>query len=99
MEIEKKHILLSYKNEQRAIEAVKIINGQNENPVTPSHSDPNEERTAEKEFPSNGYNIDIREPSPSDDTAEPVEEPAPFKNNSNDLDRPLPERVINNRIK
>lgn len=104
MEIEKKHILKSYKNEQEAIEAVEKIKAEKETKLNSSISGYNVEKTQEKEYPTNAFSpgkLDMGEPAfedYKDDPAEP-DNPNELANKINTLERPLPEREINNRVR
>lgn len=102
MEIEKKHILKSYITEKNAIEAVQQIKDEMENPIQESSSGYNFEIESKSAFPSDalvGGDNDIDVDSSDDTDAEPIENPDALANNPIDLERPLPERVIHNRIR
>lgn len=103
MEIEKKHILKSYKNEQEAIDAVESIKDEKEKPLNSSISGYNFEKPAKTDkYSTNAFSpgeLDIGEPAFKDNEDDPTENPDKHENKSIDLERPLPERVIHNRIR
>lgn len=104
MEIEKKHILKSFKNEREAIEEVERIKAEKENTLTSSISGYNVEKPQKNVFTTNVFkpdSLENLEPVNEEYTEDPVEteNPDELANTSNDLERPLPERIINNRIK
>lgn len=106
MEIEKKHILKSYRNEQEAIEAVERIKAERENPINSSISGYNFERPKEEKFPTNPFqpgkiDLELREEdngSVNNPKADD-ENPEILSNEMDDLDRPLPERALHYRIR
>ncbi|MCM3664723.1 hypothetical protein M3204_09930 [Mesobacillus subterraneus] len=103
MEIEKKHILKTYKNEQEAIDAVERIKDEKEKPLNSSISGYNVEKAAKTDkYPTNAFSpgeLDIGEPALKDYEDNHADNPEILDNKSIDLERPLPERVINNRIR
>ncbi|MEH7884977.1 hypothetical protein V7654_11730 [Bacillus sp. JJ1609] len=104
MEIEKKHILKSFKNEQEAIEEVQRIKAEKEYTLTSSISGYNVEKPQNNKTVTNDFgpdSLDRQEPVMEDYTDDSVEteNPDELANNSIDLERPLPERIINNRIR
>jgi hypothetical protein len=102
MEIEKKHILKSYKNEQAAIDSIKCIKQEKENPVNSSISGYNVEKKRAQQYPVNAFSpgeLDMGEPAFKDYQDDPSENPAVETTKQIDIDRPLPERAMNNRIR
>lgn len=105
MEIEKKHILKSYRNEQEAIEAVEKIKAEKENPINSSISGYNYERPKEEKYPTNPFqpgkiDLELREENHvSDMNPEADENPDILSNEIDELERPLPERALHNRIR
>jgi hypothetical protein len=103
MEIEKKHFLKSYKNEKDAIDAVQQIKSEMENPVQESSSGYNFEIASEEPFSINeatpGGETDFAESAKDEYEDEPVENPDALANEPIDLERPLPERAMHNRIR
>jgi len=104
MEMEKKHILKSFKNEQEAIEEVQRIKAEKENTLTSSITGYNVEKPQNNDLTTNEFvpdSVDRQETileNYTDDSVE-TENPDELANNSIDLERPLPERIINNRIR
>ncbi|WP_079508976.1 hypothetical protein [Mesobacillus jeotgali] len=102
MEIEKKHILKSYKNEQAAIDSIKSIKQEKENPVNSSISGYNVEKRNTQEYPLNAFSpgeLDMGESAFKDYEDDPSENPAVETNKQRDIGRPLPERAMNNRVR
>lgn len=104
MEIEKKHILKSYKNEQEAIDSIEKIKDEKENdhPVNSSISGYNVEKKSTKAYPTNAFSpgeLDVGEPAFKDYEDDPSENPGVETNKNRDIERPLPERAMNNRIR
>lgn len=113
MELEKKHILKSFKNEQEAIEEVQRIKAEKEITRTSSLSGYNVEKPQNNEPATNDFShdsLDRQEPVIEEHTGDSVDEhdpdelietenPDELANNSIDAERPLPERIINNRIR
>jgi hypothetical protein len=103
LDIDKKHILKSYKNEQEAIDAVERIKDEKEKTLNSSISGYNFEKPAKTDkYPTNAFSpglLDMGEPAFKDYEDDPTENPDKHENKSIDLERPLPERVINNRLR
>ena len=102
MEIGKKHILKSYKNEQEAIDTIGKIKDEKDHPVNSSISGYNVEKKHNKEYPTNAFSpgkLDMGEPAFEDYKDDPKENPAIETNKNKDIERPLPERAMNNRIR
>ncbi|MEH7444953.1 hypothetical protein V7201_21855 [Bacillus sp. JJ1122] len=113
MEVEKKHILKSFKNEQEAIEEVQRIKAEKEFTRTSSISGYNVEKPQNNDPVTKKFSpdsLDRQEPVMEDYSDDSVDEdytdesvetenPDELANNSVDLERPLPERIINNRIR
>jgi hypothetical protein len=104
MEIEKKHILKSYKNEQEAIEAVEKIKAEKENPINSSISGYNFEKPKDEKFPTNPFqpgkiDLELREEDNGIEFGGENENPDVLANDSNDIDRPLAERAMHTRIR
>ncbi|MBT2692020.1 hypothetical protein [Bacillus sp. ISL-55] len=102
MGIEKKHILKSYKNEKEAIDSIEKIKDEKDNPVNSSISGYNVEKKSTKEYPTNAFSpgeLDMGEPAFKDYEDDPSENPGVEANKNKDIDRPLPERAMNNRIR
>ncbi|MBT2679449.1 hypothetical protein J7E38_10585 [Bacillus sp. ISL-35] len=102
MEIEKKHILKSYKNEKEEIESIEGIKGKKQNQVNSSISGYNVEKKRTKEYPVNAFSpgeLDMGESAFKDYEDDPSENPAIETDKQIDIDRPLPEREMNNRIR
>jgi hypothetical protein len=102
MEIEKKHILKSYKNEQEAIDSIEKIKDEKDHPVNSSISGYNVEKKPTKEFPTNAFSpgkLDMGEPAFEDYKDDPKENPALETDKNKYIERPLPERAMHNRIR
>ncbi|WLR57178.1 hypothetical protein LC048_10125 [Mesobacillus subterraneus] len=102
MEIEKKHVLKSYKNEQEAIDSIEKIKDEKDSPVNSSASGYNVDQKSTKEYPTNSFSpgeLDMGEPAFEDYKDDPTENPVVETHKNKDLDRPLPERAMNNRIR
>ena len=102
MDNEKKHILNSYKTEQEAIDSIEQIKDEKENPVNSSISGYNVEKKTTEEYPTNAFSpgeLDMGEPAFKDYEDDPTENPAVETTKNKDIERPLPERAMNNRIR
>lgn len=102
MEIEKKHIHKSYKNEQDPIDSVEKIKDEKENHMNSTVSGYNVEKSTEKEYPTNAFSpgeLDMGEPAFKDFEDDPSENPGLETEKKRDIERPLPERAINNRMR
>ena len=102
MEIEKKHILKSYKNEKEAIDSIEKIKDENDHPVNRAISGYNVEKKSTKEYPTNAFSpgeLDMGEPAFEDYKDNPTENPALETDKRKDIDRPLPERAMHNRVR
>lgn len=102
MDIEKKHDLKSYKNEKEAIDSIEKIKDEKENPVSSSISGYNVEKNSTKEYPTNAFSpgdLDLGESAFKDYEDDPTENPAVETNKNKDIERPLPERAMNNRVR
>ena len=96
MESNKKHIQSSFKNEQETINEIEAIKFEKANPLSTSESGYNVKFNRLDEFASDAHSPDSSEPAVS---AQSSQEPDSLANNSMNFERPLPERIINNRIK
>jgi hypothetical protein len=102
MEINKKHILKSYKNEQEEIDSIEKIKDEKDHPVNSSISGYNVEKNSIKEYPANAFSpgeLDMGEPAFKDYEDDPKENPVAKTYKNKDIDRPLPERAMNNRVR
>ena len=102
MDIEKKHVLKTYKNEKEAIDSIEKIKEEKNNPVHSSDSGYNVEKKSNKEYPTNAFSpgeLDMGEPAFEDYKDDPTENPALEKDKNKDIERPLPERAMNNRVR
>lgn len=102
MEIEKKHILKSYKNEKEMIDSIEGIKEKNQNLVNSSISGYNFDKKKTKEYPVNAFSpgeLDVGESAFKDYEDDPSENPGIETDKQLDIDRPLPEREMHNRIR
>lgn len=102
MEIEKKHILKSSKNEQEAIDSIEMIKDEKEHPVNSSISGYNVDKKSTKEYPTNVFSpgeLDMGEPAFKDYEDDPSENPEVVTSEKEEIERPLPERAMNNRVR
>ncbi|RSD25584.1 hypothetical protein [Mesobacillus subterraneus] len=103
MEIEKKHILKSYKNEKEAIDSIEKIKNEKDSPVNSSISGYNVERPSQKEkYPTNAFSpgeLDMGEPAFRDYADDPSDNPEADTPRLKDYERPLPERPMHNRVR
>ncbi|WP_210366041.1 hypothetical protein [Bacillus sp. REN3] len=99
MDISKKHILGSYKNEQEAIEEIESIKEEMASSPVSSVSGYNFEVVKkEVKYPINSFSagkMDLGEPAFKDYADDPSENQPAAKS----VERPLPEREINNRVR
>ncbi len=102
MEIEKKHFLKSYKNEKDEIDSIEGIKKEKQKPVNSSTSGYNVGKKKKKEYPVNSFSpgeLDMGESAFKDYEDDPSENPGIETDKQLDIDRPLHEREMNNRIR
>ena len=102
MEIEKKHVLKSYKNEKEEIDSIGKIKDEKDHPVNSSISGYNVEKKSTIEYPTNAFSpgeLDMGEPAFEDYKDDPTENPELETDKNKDIDRPLPERAMHNRVR
>jgi hypothetical protein len=104
MEIEKKHILRSYKSEQEAIKAVENIKAEESNPIKSTVAGYNVEKPEAEKFPVNPFqpgkiDLQLRKENVGIDFEDQSEHPDDLATDRADLDRPLTERAWHNRIR
>lgn len=103
MDIEKKHILKSYKNEQDAIDAIEKIKAETENQKVSSVSGYNVEKPGSTEkFPINAFSpgeLDMGESAFKDYADDPSMAHDLDDNKKKDLNRTEDDRGMDNRMK
>jgi hypothetical protein len=105
MEIEKKHIFKSYKNEHEVIDSIEKIKKEKESPINSSISGYNVEKpSSNQEYPTtNAFrhgDLDAGEPANKNFASAPTTDTPPVETNLNkEIERPLPEREMINRVR